>query len=50
MSREKSLRVRLTQEEYNRLAFYAKAKGYSKSEVIRDYIKGLPAIHPTRDL
>ncbi|MGK7941035.1 MAG: ribbon-helix-helix protein, CopG family [Crocosphaera sp.] len=42
MSREEQLKVRLTKEEMTRLESYAKSKGYSKSEVIRDYIKRLP--------
>jgi hypothetical protein len=42
MAREEQLKVRLTKEEMERLEAYAKSKGYSKSEVIRDYIKRLP--------
>jgi predicted DNA-binding protein len=42
MSREKILRVRLSDEEWERLEYYAKAKSHSLSEVIRDYIKKLP--------
>ncbi|MDJ0732450.1 MAG: DNA-binding protein [Crocosphaera sp.] len=34
--------MRLTLEEMEKLSAYANSKGYSKSEVIRDYIKSLP--------
>lgn len=36
------LNIRVTVEEMNRLEDYANLKGYSKTEVIRDYIKRLP--------
>ena len=42
MTREKSIKVRLTEEEFERINLYAKSKGFSVSEVIRDYIKRLP--------
>ncbi len=42
MVREKILRVRLSDEEWSRLEQYAKFKGYTLSEVVRDYIKRLP--------
>ena len=42
MAREKSIKVRLTEEEFERINLYAKSKGFSVSEVIRDYIKRLP--------
>lgn len=42
--RDKQLKVRLTEEEMKRLEAYAQSKGYSKSEVIRDYIKRLPKV------
>ena len=44
--RSQQLKVRLTKEEMKRLEAYADSKGYSKSEVIRDYIKRLPRINP----
>ena len=40
--RSEQLKVRLTKEEMKRLEAYAESKGYSKSEIIRDYIKRLP--------
>ncbi|WP_013322153.1 ribbon-helix-helix protein, CopG family [Gloeothece verrucosa] len=48
MSRDEQLKVRLTKEEMERLEAYAKSKGYSKSEIIRDYIKRLPKPCPER--
>jgi predicted DNA-binding protein len=45
MSRDEQLKVRLTKEEMERLEAYADRKGYSKSEIIRDYIKRLPKPH-----
>ncbi len=42
----KMLRVRLTNWEWQTLQKYAESKHYSMSEVIRDYIKTLPSIHP----
>ncbi|NJR62714.1 MAG: CopG family transcriptional regulator [Cyanobacteria bacterium CRU_2_1] len=42
MTREKLLRVRLSNEEYERLKDYAEATDRQISEVIRDYIKRLP--------
>ncbi len=42
MTREKLLRVRLSDEEYERLKDYADATNRQISEVIRDYIKRLP--------
>ncbi len=36
------LRVRLTREEWQVLQNYADSKNYSMSEVVRDFIKGLP--------
>lgn len=46
MAREKILRVRLSDEEWERLKSYASSKEYTLTEVIRDYIKRLPKIHP----
>jgi predicted CopG family antitoxin len=42
MSREKMLRVRLSDDEYGRLKDYAESSNKQISEVIRDYIKRLP--------
>ena len=42
MARKYSLRVRLTDDEKSRLAYYAKSKNVSMSEVIQDYCKRLP--------
>ncbi|NMG09569.1 DNA-binding protein [Brasilonema sp. UFV-L1] len=41
MAREKSIKIRLTEEEFNLVQDYAKNKSLSISEVIRDYIKTL---------
>jgi hypothetical protein len=41
MARDKILRVRLSEEEWERLETYAKSKDYTLTEVIRDYIKRL---------
>ncbi len=46
ISRTEQLKVRLTKKEMEKLEAYAQSKGYSKSEVIRDYIKRLPKINP----
>jgi hypothetical protein len=42
MARNKSIKVRLTEDEFERITLYSKSKGFSISEVIRDYIKRLP--------
>ncbi|WP_156481671.1 MULTISPECIES: ribbon-helix-helix protein, CopG family [unclassified Anabaena] len=42
MPREKTLRVRLSEEELERLKNYADDTNRMVSEVIRDYIKKLP--------
>jgi hypothetical protein len=42
MSREKLLRVRLSEEEHKWLQDYASSTNRQISEVIRDYIKRLP--------
>lgn len=42
MLREKMLRVRLSEEEYEQLKDYAQSTKRQISEVIRDYIKRLP--------
>ncbi|QYO62423.1 hypothetical protein [Leptolyngbya sp. 7M] len=42
MSKEKMLRVRLSNEDFARLEAYAKSKDKALSQVIREYIKRLP--------
>jgi hypothetical protein len=42
MTKEKWLKVRLNDLELEKLQAYAKAKGWSMSMVIREYIKRLP--------
>lgn len=44
MAREKILRVRLSDEEWERLNAYAQLKQHTLTEVIRDYIKRLPRV------
>ncbi|WNN87675.1 hypothetical protein [Gloeocapsopsis dulcis] len=50
MTREKSIKVRLTQKEFERIGIYAKSQGISVSEVIRDYIKRLPKTDSLRSI
>lgn len=50
MTRDKSIKVRLTEEEFERIHFYAEFKGFSVSEVIRDYIKRLPKTDSLRSV
>jgi predicted HicB family RNase H-like nuclease len=42
--KEKTLMVRMTEEEHIRLANYAKAKDVSMAKVLRDYVKRLPIL------
>ncbi len=42
MTREYSLRVRLTEDEKSRLKYAAQQRGVSMSEIIQDYCKRLP--------
>jgi hypothetical protein len=42
MSREKMLRVRLSEKEFEILKEYAQSTDRQVSEVVRDYIKRLP--------
>lgn len=42
MTREHSLRVRLTEDEKSRLQYAAQQRGVSMSEIIQDYCKRLP--------
>jgi predicted DNA-binding protein len=46
MTRQTQLNIRLTLEEMEKLEAYAEHKGYTKSEVIRDYIKSLSDTPP----
>ncbi|AFZ14025.1 CopG-like domain-containing DNA-binding domain [Crinalium epipsammum PCC 9333] len=50
MTREKSIKVRLTEEEFEQINLYAKTKDFSVSEVIRDYIKRLPKMDSLRSI
>ena len=42
MARDKIFRVRLTQQEWDKLENAAQRKGISSAQLIRDYIKRLP--------
>ena len=42
MPRKVQFTLRLTEDEKSRLAYYAKCKNVSMSEVIQDYCKRLP--------
>lgn len=42
MARDKVFRVRLTQQELDKLEHNAEERGISSAELIRDYIKRLP--------
>ncbi len=42
ITREYSLRVRLTEDEKSRLQYAAQQRGVSMSEIIQDYCKRLP--------
>ncbi|MEQ8962565.1 MAG: ribbon-helix-helix protein, CopG family [Coleofasciculus sp. C2-GNP5-27] len=42
MARNKVFRVRLTQQEFDKLERNAQERGISSAEIIRDYIKRLP--------
>ncbi|WP_414581087.1 hypothetical protein [Scytonema sp. PCC 10023] len=42
MARDKVFRVRLTQQEWDKLEKTALKRGVSSAEVLRDYIKRLP--------
>lgn len=46
MTREKYIKIRLTDDEFEKIKKYAQTKDLSVSEVIRDYIKRLPRIPP----
>ena len=41
MTRDNTVRVRLTDEELQALKKYAESKGVSMSEVLRDFVKSL---------
>ena len=43
MARDKVFRVRLTQQEWDKLEKTALKRGVSSAEVLRDYIKRLPS-------
>jgi predicted DNA binding CopG/RHH family protein len=42
MIKEKSLRIRLSEEDFKRLQDYANHKDVPMSQIIRDYIRRLP--------
>jgi hypothetical protein len=42
MDKEKTLRVRLSEMDFNRLQDYARRKDIPMSQIIRDYIRRLP--------
>jgi predicted DNA binding CopG/RHH family protein len=42
MTKEKSIRVRLSDEDFERLKKYATKKDVPMSQIIRDYIRKLP--------
>lgn len=44
MARDKVFRVRLTQQEWEKLEKIAQRKGISAAEIFRDYIKQLPTL------
>lgn len=44
MARDKVFRVRLTQQEWEKLEKIAQSKGVSSAEIFRDYIKQLPTL------
>ncbi|AFZ12771.1 hypothetical protein Cri9333_1888 [Crinalium epipsammum PCC 9333] len=44
MTREKTLRVRLDEKEWEKLQVYADSKGVGMSHIIRDYIRRLPHV------
>lgn len=49
MAREYSFRIRLTEIEKSKLAYYAKTQKISMSEVVRDLCKSLPTPPETKD-
>ena len=44
MTREKTLRVRLDEKEWQKLQAYADSKAVGMSHIIRDYIRRLPQV------
>ena len=49
MTREKTLRVRLDEKEWEKLQSYADSKGVGMSHIIRDYIRRLPKMVHNND-
>ena len=47
MAREKSIKVRVTDEEMRKVKRYAQSKSISIAELIRDYIKQMPEVPRT---
>ena len=50
MTRDKSIKVRFTEKEFELIGSYAKSQRISVSEVIRDYIKRLPKTDSLRSI
>ncbi|AFZ15009.1 hypothetical protein Cri9333_4219 [Crinalium epipsammum PCC 9333] len=44
MTREKTLRIRLDEKEWQKLHTYADNKGVAMSHIIREYIRRLPQV------
>jgi hypothetical protein len=43
MVKDKTLKIRLSTKEYEKLQDYAEAKDISMAQILRDYIRRLPA-------
>jgi hypothetical protein len=46
MTRPKKIQFNVNEQEYQLLKVYAESKNLSMAEVLRDYIKSLPALDP----
>lgn len=46
MAREKKIQFNVNEQEYQLLKTYAESKNLSMAEILRDYIKSLPALAP----
>lgn len=42
MSRDKFIKIRLSEQEHKRLKAFAEAQGVPMSEILRDFVKQLP--------
>ena len=47
MARQKKLMVRLTEKELEKLKHYAQSEGIAMSDIVRHYIRSLPAPEET---